>query len=152
MAIIEDNENTTRGEEETETLPETVELTGKEASPFVRQGPWGMHAIFDCGICNEYIKDEEMIKEFAKTLVERIEMKAYGEPQVVKFGEGDKEGYTLVQLIETSNITAHFCDSTHEAYIDVFSCKEFDMEKVEFTIRDYFNPLSIKKLVIHRSA
>lgn len=120
--------------------------------PEKRVGPWGMHAVFDCGLCNDYIEDEEMIKEFAKTLVERIEMKAYGEPQVVKFGSDDKAGYTLVQLIETSNITAHFCDSTHEAYIDVFSCKEFNIETVEFTIRDYFNPIRIKKLLIHRSA
>ena len=35
-------------------------------------------------------------------------------------------GYSLVQLIETSAITGHFCDASGDAYLDIFSCKDFD--------------------------
>lgn len=104
---------------------------------------WGYHAAFDCGSCDiSLITDGENIKDFSKTLVERIDMKAYGEPIAVHFAEHDpsKAGYTLVQLIETSNICAHFVDSTGEAYIDVFSCKEFDTQTVLLTIQEFFNP------------
>ncbi len=78
-------------------------------------------------------------------------MTAYGDPQVVHFGEAgsDKEGFTLVQLIETSNICAHFCNATKEVYLDVFSCKEFNEQDVLKVFNKYFAPedFAFKKLV-----
>ena len=104
---------------------------------------WGYHAAFDCAACDKTkISDGENIKAFSKALVDRIDMKAYGEPTAVHFAEHDpgKAGYTLVQLIETSNICGHFVDATGEAYIDVFSCKDFDVSKVLETINEFFDP------------
>jgi S-adenosylmethionine/arginine decarboxylase-like enzyme len=63
-------------------------------------------------------------------------MVPFGEPQIVMFGSGNKKGYTLVQLIETSNITAHFVEETDDLYLDVFSCKEFE-EKDVIQMIDY---------------
>ena len=81
---------------------------------------WGYHLILDCYDADrKAISDGQLITRFAKTLVEQIDMKAYGEPQVIHFGEDDKLGYTLVQLIETSNICAHFCDDSGNFYLDV---------------------------------
>ena len=92
---------------------------------------WGYHLILDCSGCNHNdITDPNVIADFAKRLVEKIDMVAYGEPQVNKFGEGNKAGYTLVQLIETSNICAHFVDELDQMYLDVFSCKPFEPSKV----------------------
>jgi len=92
---------------------------------------WGYHLILDCSGCSHSdITDPNVITDFAKRLVEGIDMVAYGEPQVVKFGSGDKAGYTLVQLIETSNICAHFVDENDTMYLDIFSCKPFDPSKV----------------------
>lgn len=105
---------------------------------------WGYHLSLDCYYGQkDYITNSEHIAWFAKTLVKRIDMKAYGEPQVIHFGEDDKQGYTLVQLIETSNICAHFCDDTGNFYLDVFSCKPFDVETVHKTVRDFFAPQRI---------
>ena len=62
---------------------------------------WGYHLVLDCYDADkELITDSNNIAAFAKALVKRINMKAYGEPQVIHFGEDDKQGYTLVQLIE----------------------------------------------------
>lgn len=105
--------------------------------------PWGYHAMIDVHGCDiEAVTDAEVIKGFAKALVENIDMKAYGEPQVVDFANHDagKGGYTLVQLIETSNICAHFVSATGDAYFDVFSCKMFDVMTVISTIETYFRP------------
>ena len=79
-------------------------------------------------------------------------MKAYGPPQIVHFGEGGKAGYTLVQLIETSNIMAHFVEETNDAYVDVFSCKEFRKEDVEAVLRKYFGPEHISTTTLIRQA
>lgn len=104
---------------------------------------WGYHASFDCAGCNvDKITDGEHIKAFSKALVEAIDMKAYGEPMAVHFAAHDptKGGYTLVQLIETSNICAHFVDATGEAYIDIFSCKNFSVEDALAVISEFFEP------------
>jgi len=58
----------------------------------------------------------------------------------------------LVQLIETSNICAHFVDATGEAYIDVFSCKDFDIDVVMETITEFFGPDSISMYQLERGA
>jgi len=112
---------------------------------------WGYHLILDCYEADkELISNGQNISDFAKTLVERIDMKAYGEPQVIHFGEDDKLGYTLVQLIETSNICAHFCDDTGNFYLDVFSCKPFEINVVLQTVKEYFFPKRIKERFIER--
>ena len=114
---------------------------------------WGFHLSLDCSSCNiGKITSAENISNFAKELVRSIDMKAYGEPQVVHFGEGNKAGYTLIQLIETSNIAGHFCDDSGDAYLDVFSCKKFDANIVANAIDAYFNPTSIKMTFMVRDA
>lgn len=100
---------------------------------------WGYHLMLDCANCNHgRITSKENIIAFAKELVKKIDMVAYGEPQVVHFGTGNKEGYTLIQLIETSNISGHFVNENNSCYIDVFSCKPFDEQKVIDTVYKYF--------------
>ena len=68
------------------------------------------------------------------------------------FGEGNKAGFTLVQLIETSNICAHFCNDTGDAYIDVFSCKPYDRDVVRDEIIKFFKPRQITVNYIERQA
>lgn len=105
---------------------------------------WGHHLVINAGKCDHnLISDGENIRNFAIQLVEDIDMVAYGEPQVVMFGSGDKAGYTLVQLIETSNICAHFVEEYNEVYLDVFSCKRFDINIVVSLVKKYFGENSI---------
>ena len=69
-------------------------------------------------------------------------MVAYGEPVVEHFATHSHEaaGYTLLQMIETSNIAAHFAENIGQVYIDVFSCKAFDVEVALGICKKYFNP------------
>jgi S-adenosylmethionine/arginine decarboxylase-like enzyme len=98
--------------------------------------PWGIHTLIDLSECdNELIRSKKHIENYANELVKLIDMKSYGDPIVVHFGSHSAEGYTLVQMIETSLISGHFCNVTNEAYIDIFSCKEYDVEKAaDFTM------------------
>ena len=113
---------------------------------------WGYHLILDCENCNlESINNNIIIRNFVLTLLERIDMQAFGDPQIELLLPGtENEGYSLLQMITTSNITAHFVNKTGNAYIDVFSCKQFENSIVIKTVEEFFSPESIKKLYIER--
>ena len=114
---------------------------------------WGYHLVLDGSKCiSVSIKNKYHIESFAKSLVKKIDMVPFGEPQVQYFGSGNKGGYTLVQLIETSNITAHFCDETNDMYLDVFSCKPFDPQDVLDNVKFYFRPVHTNTLFFSRQA
>lgn len=114
---------------------------------------WGYHLILDCaGLSPESIRNENNIYRFAKQLVKDIDMVAYGEPQIVKFGHSGKEGYTLVQLIETSNICVHFVEEDNTAYFDIFSCKPYSNDVVIELIKEYFGATSIRVTYLTRHA
>ena len=100
---------------------------------------WGYHLIIDAAKCSPAkIRCARNIDTFAKTLVKRIDMVPFGNPQIQHFGSGNKAGFTLVQLIETSNITAHFVEETNDMYLDVFSCKPFEAKAVTETVLEFF--------------
>lgn len=116
---------------------------------------WGYHLIVDAGKCDEtLIRDITHIREFNDVLIERIDMKKIGDPRI-EYTAGefpDKAGYTLSQIIVTSNIMAHFVDQGGQLYLDVFSCKPFSEDTVIDTVREYFEPQSINKYFLVRDA
>ena len=114
---------------------------------------WGKHLILDAAGCSpKMIGCPKVVGGFARSLVKRIDMVPFGDPQVVMFGSGSKKGYTLVQLIETSNITAHFVEENNSMYLDVFSCKDFDPDVVEEAVKEFFDAKYFNRKVILRQA
>jgi S-adenosylmethionine/arginine decarboxylase-like enzyme len=116
---------------------------------------WGYHLILDCrGGDLGAIRDRRTIVSWARSLVERIDMRAHGEPVCEHFATHDPEaaGYSLVQLIETSSITGHFVDGNGDAYIDVFSCKPFDIDTVRAVVQQCFRPATIRVTYLTRQA
>jgi len=113
---------------------------------------WGYHYLLDCSGCKN-IKNRDIILEFTSVLVKNINMVAIGPPQLEYCLQGtDNEGYSLLQLITTSNITAHFVTKSKTAYIDIFSCKNFDTKKVDNIVYNYFRPTDLKKNFLLRNA
>ena len=114
---------------------------------------WGIHSMINLyRCCPKAIRCPETIRQFNNTLVKKIDMVPYGPPRIVHFGSGNKAGFTLVQLIETSNIMGHFVEETNDAYLDVFSCKPYDAPTVEETVKEYFKPQNIQMFVYNRKA
>ena len=116
---------------------------------------WGWHLLLDIKSCNiESITSEDTLSRFLSVLVERIDMVAYGDPLIKHFATHDleKAGYSIVQLIETSNITGHFVDKNGDAYLDIFSCKPFQPEDVKAVVREFFSPISINEKMVYRLA
>jgi S-adenosylmethionine/arginine decarboxylase-like enzyme len=118
-----------------------------------QSGAWGYHLIVNAGNCEpKALRSKAIITAFAKQLVKDIDMVAYGPPRVVMFGEGNTKGYTLVQLISTSNITAHFVEETNDIYLDIFSCKPFDKFVALDLFHKTFHPKILDYSLITRQA
>ena len=114
---------------------------------------WGKHLMIDAARLNgPAIRNPTRIHHFTAALVKRIDMIPYGPAQVVMFGSGNKKGYTMVQLIETSNICAHFVEENNSMYLDVFSCKDFDPIVVKETVEEFFEAKHMKLKVLTRHA
>lgn len=101
---------------------------------------WGMAASIDIYNCNpRTIRNAEKIRQFVDELCELIEMRKFGPTTVVHFGEEERvAGFSMVQLIETSLISAHFANATNTTYLDVFSCKPYDPAVVVEFARKFF--------------
>ncbi|MBI9075212.1 MAG: S-adenosylmethionine decarboxylase [Desulfatibacillum sp.] len=101
---------------------------------------WGLASAVDIYGCDpDLIRNAEAIKRFVVELCDLIDMKRFGETQVVHFGEDEKvAGYSMVQLIETSLISAHFANLTKTVYLDVFSCKSYNPQLVRQFAENFF--------------
>ncbi len=95
--------------------------------------------LYDCDLAT--ISSGEKIKEFVITLCDKvIMMKRYGEPLIPNFGHDSPitSGYSLVQLIETSMVSAHFSEYKRAVYLNIFSCAWFDPVKTEEYCKNFF--------------
>ena len=81
-------------------------------------------------------------------------MESWGEPLIQHFAthDSDKAGYSFCQMITTSAITGHLVDSNGNAFINIFSCKEFHSTDAVDVIKEYFNPQKISIEFIERWA
>jgi len=95
--------------------------------------------LYDCDPA--MISSEKEIKRFVIELCDNvIKMKRFGEPLIPHFGHDNPitSGYSLVQLIETSNVTAHFSEYKKSVYLNIFSCAWFDPEKATAFCKTFF--------------
>jgi S-adenosylmethionine/arginine decarboxylase-like enzyme len=124
------------------------------AMPAVQSAPapWGLLTSMDIYGCRpEIIRDAAAIKRYVVDLCALIQMRRFGECQVVHFGEDERvAGYSMVQLIETSLISGHFANLSNAAYIDIFSCKLYDPEEVARFSQQFFGGEHIRIHVAHR--
>ncbi|BHH82237.1 hypothetical protein LA52FAK_05260 [Desulforhopalus sp. 52FAK] len=106
----------------------------------IERNAWGIASSVDIYNCEpDTIRDADAIRRFVVELCDLIEMKRFGETQVVHFGEDERvAGFSMVQLIETSLISGHFANQTNAVYLDVFSCKPYLPEKVQKFAQEYF--------------
>lgn len=101
---------------------------------------WGFHTQLDLYNCDpNLVRSEAAIKKYVDELCDLIDMKKYGDCIVVNFGEDDRvAGFSMFQLIETSNISGHFRNENNTIYLDIFSCKYYDVQKMIKFSCEYF--------------
>ena len=100
------------------------------------------------------ISSGEEIKKFVVTLCDKvIKMHRYGEPLIPHFGHNNPitSGYSLVQLIETSSVTAHFSEYKKSVYLNIFSCAWCDPKKAREFSKKFFGAKKVtSKLLLRR--
>lgn len=122
---------------------------------YLKKGSFGMELVVDLTKCDlTKISSKEYIRSFVVKLCdETIEMKRFGKPLIPNFGHENKitSGFSLVQLIETSSVVAHFSDFKKTAYINIFSCKWFDTKKTAKFCKEWFGAKQMKSKVLMRN-
>jgi S-adenosylmethionine/arginine decarboxylase-like enzyme len=112
--------------------------------------PWGMMAAIDLHGCDrDRLEDPETIRRFVPTVIDATGMRANGPLMIERFGEGELEGWSAMQFIETSSLTIHTDEFGDRCYVDVFSCKPFDPEQAAAIAEQHFGGRS-KLTVLHR--
>ena len=113
---------------------------------------WGISSSIDLYECDlGLMQNAEAIREFVRSLCDRIKMRRYGETQVVLFGDDPRvTGFSMTQLIETSLISAHFADASCAIYLDVFSCASYESEEVVEFAKEYFKAARYNLYVAYR--
>jgi len=119
---------------------------------FIEMDAWGLQTNLDIHGCDpRLIRDAGAIKEFVIRLCDLIKMKRFGEPVIVDFGEDERvSGFSMIQLIETSLISAHFANQTDTAYIDIFSCKYYDPHRATEFSKNFFKGKDCNVNVVFR--
>jgi len=92
----------------------------------------------------------EKIKKYTRDACKLLKMKRHGDTLIGRFGKGKLRGYSMMQFIETSSITAHFDDKGHRAFIDIFSCQKYDSKKIANFTEKYFKATKMKMHVYER--
>jgi S-adenosylmethionine/arginine decarboxylase-like enzyme len=101
--------------------------------------PWGTLAAIDLHGCDAVaLADPDCIRAFVPALVETIGMRAHGPLELERFGNGDLEGWSAMQFIETSTIVVHADEVAGRCFVDVFSCAPFAAELASAIAVEHF--------------
>lgn len=101
--------------------------------------PWGISLainLFECD--HELLLDKKALRTFIAELIRVIKMKAHGKCHIDQFGAGSLHGISAMQFIETSSITVHLDDKQNRAFIDIFSCKDFDTKTARAFAKEFY--------------
>jgi S-adenosylmethionine decarboxylase len=102
-------------------------------------GAWGQLAAIDLRDCDlERLADPEVIRLFVPRLVEAVGMRAHGPLHLERFGDGELEGWSAMQFIETSSITLHADEVWGRCFVDIFSCRPFDVDRAALVAIEHF--------------
>ncbi len=97
---------------------------------------------------------KEESDEFVKNLLSEIGMKALGAINWADAEDLEFPGQSFVQMITTSHCSLHFFDhrnGENEIYFDLYSCKEFDHEKVISMLDSKFGLLEYHGILYSRA-
>src|SRR5919199_2435413 len=80
---------------------------------------WGLSTCIDIVGCDpSIVRTRELMELFARERCDLLGGRRSGDPLVVRFGEDPVVcGHSMVQLIETSLVSAHFVDSSNTVYL-----------------------------------
>jgi S-adenosylmethionine/arginine decarboxylase-like enzyme len=122
-------------------------------SPKFTEGSFGLEVVLDLYECDpKVIRSGKKLEEYTKKLCKLLKMKRFGKTQLPHFGynEAHTAGFSMLQFIETSSITGHFSELWNSAYINIFSCRDFDTDvAIDFSVK-FFGAKKVTQRVLLR--
>ena len=112
-----------------------------------------MHLLIDGHDGNpEILQNQSLISKFLEELPNKIGMTKLMKPQVNKYeGTNSQDwGISGFVIIAESHISVHTFPERKYINIDVFSCKNFDIEKTISQVKSYFKLEKVKSWTIDR--
>ncbi len=119
---------------------------------------YGYELILDLHGCDASKFTRQSIEEYMVTICDAIGMERedlhFWDYEEVAEEEISKEahlvGTSAVQFITTSNIVIHTLELLKAAYINIFSCKEFDRDVAEKVTKEWFGAKECRSHFIER--
>lgn len=120
--------------------------------------PYGYELILDLHGCDISKFNRKSLRAYFKKLCKAIDMNRcalyfwddVGVPEKEKQNLPHTKGTSAVQFILTSNITIHTLDLLKAAYINIFSCKQFDREVAEKITKEWFGAKKCRTIFVER--
>ena len=106
----------------------------------LKQAEYGRELVIDLSGCDyEILTSCSALTNFITELCAEIGMKPFGEPIAPDFGHAKfrTAGLSVVQLIETSNLSMHVSPHWKKACLNIFTCSTLDAERaIKFSMRE----------------
>jgi len=113
----------------------------------------GNHLVTDCFDCEaKILGDKDEISRILVELTEIIRMRAISKPLVIyhKARQKSESGVTGTIFLAESNITIHTYPAKNFVSVDIYSCKEFDIDSAIGYMEKKFKFKKLKKHIIKR--
>ncbi len=119
---------------------------------------YGKELILDLHCCNPNKFNRKDIKIFLKRLCNIIEMTPHelhfwddvGVPKAKQQTDPKTKGTSAIQFLMESNITIHTLDLLGKVFINIFSCKDFNVVEVSDYARDFFKGKAVQSYSLKR--
>jgi len=119
---------------------------------------YGEELVLDLHDCNQGRFNRKDIQQFLEELCDLIKMKRVvlhfwdyeDDPEAYEAAPEHLKGTSVVQFIQTSNITIHVLDDLKKVFLNIFSCKSFDPALVASFAASFFGGRIAEKCHIRR--
>jgi S-adenosylmethionine decarboxylase len=119
----------------------------------MKQNSFGPHLTLDLTGCpKEILENYELHFNYLKILPEMIGMTPIIQPYVFPYSGlvPEDRGITGIVIIAESHLSVHSFQEKNYTFIDIFSCKDFDIRRaIEYTI-DIFKPMAFTQNIVQR--
>lgn len=103
---------------------------------------YGPHLMLDLNDCDPRILDDlDLCFKFLDAVPEKLSMTKITSPYVFRYAGlvPEEQGITGVVVIAESHVSLHTYPIKHYAFVDIFSCKPFEVEMAKQFCAEYFS-------------
>jgi S-adenosylmethionine/arginine decarboxylase-like enzyme len=119
---------------------------------------YGQELILDVHKCDPTQFTRERLTTFFEELCRAINMTRAalyfwdyeGEPEEYALAPDHLKGVSAVQFIQTSNVTVHTLDVLKRVYLNIFSCKEINVEAAKRVVLQTFGGEIVRETFLNR--